>query len=670
MPSKRITDFTTPTGGVSINDIVPIVDVSDTTDNAAGSSRKIRLGDSLGIPVDNVAAMVALTGMQTGDIVDVTSYYANKIGGGRFIYDATKSATNDYGSVINGWVRQFGNKINLSEFGVGGLDTDASRINAAFNAAATLGKHITSDKLLIKVTETLYFRRDVNVDFGGSTLMNYSGADACVPHSSDGIVYGTVENVTLTYQNYGTSLNSNYPPYTIDKTKQLGQQITWTHSATFTGDGFKYSGVGRYFQNLKNCTVKWHRYGFMMLGWVVRLTNCTANYNLSGFYGYEGLLSGTRYPVHNLVLEGCNSVSNQNYGFDIRWADDINFVACHAEKNYVNNVRLEGCRGVTGSVYQEYSTKSILAYQCKGVTLGGYAGGNATTYKTYAKAAQAYYEETLAGGVTTINVTAYNAGTSIGIDNFASIADADIAVIKNNRYLSSGYTRVGSAITITGGVNGDVISVVAYAFRNPATELQVTQDKYELGAIYPVEIQHSQNVTINGSVDQFITGTVLFNDWSGGLSASADVYFNANLDSTTPKSTNAALFYPWGSGFLAKQSFYAGIGIRNSSDANVNSTISATQSYPGNGSSGTISISNAVKSIIMLVGGDGCALLTIDGNGDLYPACVSGAKLAIANTNPAVSGKLNFYKSGVNAIAFQNLLGYATQITVVKLQAA
>lgn len=57
MPSKRITDFTTPTGGVSINDIVPIVDVSDTTDNAAGSSRKTTVRDLISsLPVTSVTA--------------------------------------------------------------------------------------------------------------------------------------------------------------------------------------------------------------------------------------------------------------------------------------------------------------------------------------------------------------------------------------------------------------------------------------------------------------------------------------------------------------------------------------------------------------------------------------------------------------------------------------
>ena len=561
------------------------------------------------------------------------------------------------------------NKLTPEMFGAigDGVTDDTSAIQACFDAANSAGKGVLFTRKNYKITNTLRFHKYVDVDGGGCWIFNYGSADAFKPDDASGIVLAKVKDFYITYQNYGSPANPNSPPYTVDKTKKLGRQITWTHLATFTADGLKHSTSGRFFQDFERINVYWHRYGFHMLGWTIQGRNCRAMYNVRGFFGSNATISSVAYPVHALQLNDCHGIANTENGIDIRYADGVNLKGCHAEKNYTRNIRLEGVRGFNiDQYYQEYSDGGILLFNSQGGSLNGYGSGNRQVYKGYAKNAASYYEYTVSGGVNTFSVPSYNSGTKLGIDGFSAMSSDTIAVILNDGYLqSASWSKSSGSITVASAVNGDVISVIAGAYRDPSTELAVTQDKYELGTNYPVEFQHAQNIDFNGFCNSYRTGPALVNDFDlPTLNETQDVYYGAFLKDTTTYNL-AGVYYPWGTGFDLIQSFNRGLKIKNDTDANVDVSLTGTQHYISSGATGSISITNAKTSVFMVISSNGCAMFTLDGNGTLQSSMV-GNPFAIANTNPAQSGKINLYGGTANTLNYDNRVGYATQFTLLR----
>lgn len=86
--AERLTDQTEKTSGLSFDDVLHIVDVSDTTDNAAGSSYKIKVGNFLRLlgvgvtitgfenyTVKKASGNTDLTTLEVGDLVEGTGAY-------------------------------------------------------------------------------------------------------------------------------------------------------------------------------------------------------------------------------------------------------------------------------------------------------------------------------------------------------------------------------------------------------------------------------------------------------------------------------------------------------------------------------------------------------------------------------------------------------------------
>lgn len=628
----------------------------------------------------------------------VRGFYANTtFGGGTFIYDATASKANHNGGTIiapeaiaawNGTQANLSALLNWTGAGLGcflrvgvsslfpswfgasaqGSLNDSTAIQKCFDAAANTTREVEFDYGYYKITSTLQFHKDVYVNGNGSWILNYGSSDAFTPASTAGIVLAKIKNFNITYQDYLSPLNPNSPPYTLDKTKKLGRQIKWTHLSTFTGDGLKHSSAGRFFQDFERINVQFHRYGFHMYGWTIQGRNCRALYNVRGFFGSNVALSGTLYPCHALQLNDCHAIANMEHGVDIRYADGINLKGMHAEKNYDRNIRLEGIRGFNiDQFYQEYSDGAILLFNTQGGVMNGYSSGNRQVYKGYAKNAASYYEYTVSGGVNTFTVPAYDSGTKLGVNGFDTISDSEIAVMLNDKYLlnATEWTKSADSITVPSAVNGDVISVIANAYRNPAVDTTAIQDKYELGTSYPIEFQHSQNIEFNGFVTSYRVGPANVNDFDlVTLKATDENYYNAFVKDTTVYNV-AGLYYPWGTGFKLQQKFMRGMRINNDTDVNVDVSITGTQHYFATGATGSISLPTAKNSVFMMISANGCSIFTIDGNGTLASA-LTGNPIAIANTNPAQANKLNFYGGTANQLNYDNRLGYAAQVTLLR----
>lgn len=121
--------------------------------------------------VASIGAMLALPTPSTGDTVIVTEEGR----GGLFVYDATLSATDDSGVIIDGWVRRFTGPINVRWFGaVGDYDPNAmsgTDSSVAFQAAIdyALANHVPLyvDRGMYHITTTL------NVDGTGSSFKGF-----------------------------------------------------------------------------------------------------------------------------------------------------------------------------------------------------------------------------------------------------------------------------------------------------------------------------------------------------------------------------------------------------------------------------------------------------------------------------------------------------------------
>lgn len=102
--------------------------------------------------VDTIADMLALDATLYLS-VNVRGYYtAGDGGGGAFNYDATQSAVNNGGTIINGWVRQ-NDKVTVKQFGAkGGTTDDTVAVQAAINTGAS---EIDFDGLICKLTSTV-----------------------------------------------------------------------------------------------------------------------------------------------------------------------------------------------------------------------------------------------------------------------------------------------------------------------------------------------------------------------------------------------------------------------------------------------------------------------------------------------------------------------------------
>ena len=95
--------------------------------------------------VESIADLIAIQNPKDGQVVRVKRYhrtvnFALAIpfrGGGWFIYDSSFSATNDGGTIINGWVRSY-DKINVDDFGAKGdaVTYDSVAIQNAANYCA------------------------------------------------------------------------------------------------------------------------------------------------------------------------------------------------------------------------------------------------------------------------------------------------------------------------------------------------------------------------------------------------------------------------------------------------------------------------------------------------------------------------------------------------------
>ena len=151
--------------------------------------------------IENISALLALAPIN-GLGMNVLGYYASHDGGGGvFKYDETRSDTNDGGTIIDGWVRQYDGSINVRWFGAkgDGIKDDSKALQAALD----VGGSIILDKATYKIGTQLSINQPCSIDLNGATITSSTIMRLIAVKKNTVLKNG---NITTTYTSSSQSL--------------------------------------------------------------------------------------------------------------------------------------------------------------------------------------------------------------------------------------------------------------------------------------------------------------------------------------------------------------------------------------------------------------------------------------------------------------------------------
>ena len=130
--------------------------------------------------IENIAELATIS--SSISTVNVRGYYtAGDGGGGIFNYDASFIATNNGGTIINGWVRQYSGAMNVCWFGADKTGTIDS--SGAFQNAVDLGGEIKANGEFLINLRVDVFTDLTRLDLTGAVLLNTVPIATASPNS-------------------------------------------------------------------------------------------------------------------------------------------------------------------------------------------------------------------------------------------------------------------------------------------------------------------------------------------------------------------------------------------------------------------------------------------------------------------------------------------------------
>jgi hypothetical protein len=394
--------------------------------------------------------------------------------------------------------------------------------------------------------------------------------------------------------------------------------------------------------------------------------DCLATACYIGFENNDGLIGGSLYPMNSCVLSKCTYTSNQTFGLRLKYANQVQLLSVNAEKNQEKaNIELFYCNSIAGSAYTEYA-RAVNNIGSLGVTLNCYALGFKTGYIDFFKTLQKIEQFTASGAGTVVSVAAYNGGTGFGITGFAAIADTNVIVMKNYKFVNrSGWSKSGADITLTSAyASGDIIHVCADAYVDWSSTTTRVDPFLMSGGDYFLRLSSALNCTYSGYATGFTYGTFVISD-VGGIPDTNNVNVLARIENTTISRASTKVSYDPKDGIYFNQQFFNGIAFKNASDPNLSANVSATIHYPSTGV-GSTTITNAHRFMFILVSSFGSATFTVDEVGAISATGASQNKLTVQTTDAAAGGKLNIYSGTANTIRWNNLTGAAAQFQLFR----
>jgi hypothetical protein len=344
--------------------------------------------DNQVLQVDNINSLTE--GNYDGETVFVKGYYTeNDGGGGLFTYDETKKDINDGGLIINGWVRQISDIVNVKMFGAkgNGIDNDYDAIQSTINTHKTVfipngeyliessiyvskngqkiigeskydtvinNKENSSPLLLIGGNNPNYYGEMVNIEsirFKGNNLTNEGISIYGIVDDDVDLAARDVSLKDLLIENIGNGFSlriSAWEVYTIGITIRNGNK-----GIKIGTEANSLTCVNTYITNMDNeCLVIPNDSGQPA---VINFNGLTAQYS-GGEKGMIDIRDGYAINFSSLYIEGSKAPNNIYIGED---AKNINF----------NNVMHNLVNGTADTVLFNDNTKSI--YFSNFVNLGG-----------------------------------------------------------------------------------------------------------------------------------------------------------------------------------------------------------------------------------------------------------------------------------------------------------
>lgn len=192
--------------------------------------------DAIGlVAVDKISDLATANPLTDKSILVRGYYEANDGGGGIFNYDATQSAVNNGGTIINGWIRQYVNEISVLWFGAKGDGiTDQTAIFTAVAAVTNIAiapkaasSYLISSSLVNAGTTFIFYGESTQVT-GTVTaqqlkaLFTDNGYISGIPIADDirdkkiGIISGTVQQNATTRSQWDWIKDTEHEPLGVD----------------------------------------------------------------------------------------------------------------------------------------------------------------------------------------------------------------------------------------------------------------------------------------------------------------------------------------------------------------------------------------------------------------------------------------------------------------------
>lgn len=314
--------------------------------------------------VDTIDELLALnpTLLVTG-----TCIVKDESRGGVFVYDASKSAINNGGTIFNGWARQYDGAVNVKWFGaVSGEDNTAS-IQAALNTGMDVCLDVAHSDLsasLVIGSQKLFS----SVDFGinrTQAVFNIDGNFPAIINISGSYISFDIEGI---YFNYGetapTNAEANSNKIAIYISGSQSGEYYHISNCTIRGAWIGYKDTtGSYLSKLTQVACRHTRQGFWKNGGTtISFDTCSSSDGINGFI-VENVLSTT---LLNCAADGLIIDSN-SYGITgnyFRYVYGLNISGWDGESNSISNIETSLNNNIIPSYMRFHNTVGSISGLC------------------------------------------------------------------------------------------------------------------------------------------------------------------------------------------------------------------------------------------------------------------------------------------------------------------
>ena len=282
--------------------------------------------------VNTIAELEALAG-EENQVVVVTD--ENR--GGTFIYRSADVATNNGGTIFNGWTRQYDGPVNVKWFGASETLVDNSTI---LNSILLLFKNVTFNNLRLPIANTVNISLDDTViESGGQKSISRNSLDTSGGLVGDAMLSGYMLNITGKRVNLGSisvsgsdsSFNSSLDGCISATTQDFSFSGSVGRISKVGAIGIKYDGFfanfdgTNFFGITRGQAITIENTKLAASPTTISFNKCEFTLNDTCFYANEVVYS---IDFNSCVFESCVIVG---YTYSLNNVTTIDFNSCYFE---------------------------------------------------------------------------------------------------------------------------------------------------------------------------------------------------------------------------------------------------------------------------------------------------------------------------------------------------